>query len=145
MSDKYEILKKHFGYDRFRDGQSELIDAQLEGRDVFGIMPTGGGKSVCYQIPAMLNDGVTIVISPLISLMKDQVQSLKMAGIAAAYINTSLTPEQIKKVYSNILQYKYKIIYVAPERLTSETFISVAKKLKIFSAYSISYSLVFSP
>ena len=94
---KYEALKKYFGYDTFREGQEKLIDAILEGRDALGIMPTGAGKSLCYQIPALLLPGITLVISPLISLMKDQVQSLNQAGIHAAYINSSLTENQIKK------------------------------------------------
>ena len=91
--DKYEVLKHCFGHSRFRQGQEKLVDAVLSGRDALGIMPTGGGKSLCYQIPALLLGGITIVISPLISLMKDQVAALKNAGISAAYINSSLTAE----------------------------------------------------
>ncbi|MBO5486539.1 MAG: DEAD/DEAH box helicase, partial [Eubacterium sp.] len=115
--DKYEVLKKYFGYDSFRQGQEGLIDAILEGRDVLGIMPTGAGKSICYQIPALLLPGITLVISPLISLMKDQVQALNQAGIHAAYINSSLTERQIARAMELAGQGQYKIIYVAPERL----------------------------
>ena len=95
---QYEILKHYFGYDTFRDGQEKLIRAILEGRDVLGIMPTGAGKSLCYQIPALMMGGITLVISPLISLMKDQVSNLNQAGILAAYLNSSLTPGQYRKV-----------------------------------------------
>ena len=89
--DKYEVLRNYFGYDSFRDGQESLIDGLLEGRDVFGIMPTGAGKSLCYQVPALMFEGITLVISPLISLMKDQVAALNQAGVYAAYLNSSLT------------------------------------------------------
>ena len=94
---QYEILKHYFGYDTFRDGQEKLIRAILEGRDVLGIMPTGAGKSLCYQIPALMMGGITLVVSPLISLMKDQVSNLNQAGILAAYLNSSLTPGQYRK------------------------------------------------
>ena len=107
MERKYEVLNRYFGYTAFRDGQEELIDAQLNGQDVFGVMPTGGGKSLCYQIPAILMEGITFVISPLISLMKDQVMALKNAGVPAAYINSSLSLDQIKLVYNNLLAGKY--------------------------------------
>lgn len=128
---KHDILKQYFGHDGFRTGQEELIDAVLEGRDVLGIMPTGGGKSMCYQVPAMLADGVTLVISPLISLMKDQVMALKNAGIGAAYVNSTLTFEQLKLVYRRIREGAYKIIYAAPERLLAEGFVSVMQEVKI--------------
>ena len=88
---KEKVLKKYFGHKKFRDGQSEIIDNILEGNDILGIMPTGAGKSMCYQVPALMMDGITIVISPLISLMIDQVNSLVQSGVAAAYINSSLT------------------------------------------------------
>ena len=92
---KHEVLKKYFGYDSFREGQETLVDAILAGQDVLGIMPTGAGKSICYQVPALLLPGITLVISPLISLMKDQVQALNEAGIHAAFINSSLSGAQI--------------------------------------------------
>lgn len=117
-----QILKKYFGYDSFREGQEVLIRGILEGKDVLGIMPTGAGKSVCYQIPALMLPGITIVISPLISLMKDQVRALNEAGVHAAYINSSLTESQISKALYNARCGQYKIIYVAPERLESSLF-----------------------
>ncbi len=131
MDRKHELLNKYFGYKDFRPGQNELIDAVLSGRDVFGIMPTGGGKSICYQLPALMMKGITIVISPLISLMKDQVLALKNAGISAAYINSSLTIEQLRKVYGYMSERRYKIVYVAPERLFTEGFTATVKKLDI--------------
>lgn len=131
MDTKQEILSRYFGYTGFRGGQEELIDAQLSGRDAFGIMPTGGGKSLCYQIPAVMLPGITLVISPLISLMRDQVLALKSAGIPAAYINSSLTMEQIRRVYQNLRMGRYKIVYVAPERLLSGGFLALAQELNI--------------
>ena len=131
MDKKLEILEKVFGYTQFRHGQEELIDAQISGRDVFGIMPTGGGKSLCYQIPALLSTGVTLVVSPLISLMKDQVAALKAAGVKAAFINSSLTFEQIKLVYRYAEGGSYKIIYIAPERLTTEGFLRLCHKITV--------------
>lgn len=129
--DKNEILQKYFGYSAFRPGQEQLIDAILNGRDVFGIMPTGGGKSLCYQVPALMLPGVTLVVSPLISLMKDQVMALKNAGVNAAYINSSLTPGQIGLAYRNMRVGMYKIIYVAPERLLTDGFLETVSELKI--------------
>ncbi len=128
---KHEILKQYFGHDDFRTGQEELIDHILAGQDVLGIMPTGGGKSMCYQVPGMLMDGVTLVISPLISLMKDQVMALKNAGVGAAYVNSTLTLEQLRLVYRRIREGAYKIIYAAPERLLAEGFVSVMQEVKI--------------
>ena len=131
MDRKHEVLAQVFGYAAFRGGQEALIDAQLAGRDALGIMPTGGGKSLCYQIPALLSGGITLVVSPLIALMKDQVAALKKAGVPAAYINSSLTPEQIRAVYKNLLAGRYKIVYVAPERLAAEGFLHTAQALDI--------------
>ena len=129
--DKYEILKKYFGYDTFREGQELLIDSILSGRDVLGIMPTGAGKSLCYQVPALLMDGITLVISPLISLMKDQVGSLNQAGVHAAFLNSSLTVNQYYKALDLARQGRYPIIYVAPERLVTEEFLDFALHAKI--------------
>lgn len=129
--DKLGVLKQHFGHAAFRPGQEELIDAALSGRDAFGVMPTGGGKSLCYQIPALLLNGVALVISPLISLMKDQVTALKTAGVDAAFLNSSLTGEQMRAVYRNLRAGKYKIVYVAPERLEGEGFVALAQSLPI--------------
>ena len=129
--DKQEILQKYFGYDAFRPGQQSLIDGILSGRDVFGIMPTGGGKSICYQLPALLLPGITLVVSPLISLMQDQVQALIAAGIPAAYINSSLSAPQMQAVYRNLLAGKYKLVYIAPERLDYSGFLGVASQIQI--------------
>lgn len=128
---KYDILKEYFGHDSFRSGQEEIIDSILSGRDVLGIMPTGAGKSICYQVPAMLMDGITIVISPLISLMKDQVNALVSSGINAAYINSSLTLPQYREVFRRAYMGVYKIIYVAPERLNTEEFLNFAENMRI--------------
>ena len=131
MSDKLSVLKDYFGHDSFRDGKQQIVDALLDGRDALCIMPTGAGKSMCYQIPALLFDGVTIVVSPLISLMKDQVGSLVQSGVPAAYINSSLSYPQFLRVLSNVEHGKYKIIYVAPERLLTDGFLDTCKKIKI--------------
>lgn len=126
-----EVLKKYFGYDNFRAGQAEIISHILDKEDCLGIMPTGAGKSICYQIPAMIFEGVTVVISPLISLMKDQVDSLNHVGIPATYINSSLTENEYLQTIQNIYHGMYKIIYVAPERFFSDTFISMLNFLNI--------------
>lgn len=126
-----EVLKKYFGYDSFRKGQEEIITEILAGKDALAIMPTGAGKSVCYQVPALLLSGITLVISPLISLMQDQVKSLNEAGIHAAFINSSLTEQQISKALCLASQGRYKIIYVAPERLESDNFIHFALNTEI--------------
>ena len=126
-----EILKKYFGYDSFKSGQDEVIASILAGQDVLAVMPTGSGKSICYQVPALLLPGITLVISPLISLMHDQVKSLNDAGIHAGYINSSLTERQIAKVYDNAAKGIYKILYIAPERLESEEFLFFAHRAEI--------------
>ncbi len=128
---KYELLKKHFGYDSFREGQERLIDAILAGCDVLGVMPTGAGKSICYQIPALMLPGITLVVSPLISLMKDQVGALRQAGVAAAYLNSSLTPGQYRKALANAMAGMYRIIYVAPERLATPGFQAFARSARL--------------
>ena len=130
-SNKYAILQDYFGYTTFRNGQEPIIDALLNGQDVLGVMPTGAGKSLCYQIPALMFNGITLVVSPLISLMKDQVASLEQAGIKAAYINSSLSQTQYKTVIDNAAAGMYKIIYVAPERLETPSFISLANSINI--------------
>ena len=129
MNNKYEILSKYFGHTSFRQGQEELIDSLLDGKDVLGVMPTGAGKSMCYQIPAMIFPGVTFVISPLISLMHDQVVTLVQSGIPAAYINSSLTYPQYLKVTDRLRRGEYKLVYVAPERLEREDFLNIAASL----------------
>ncbi len=131
MKDKFSVLKEYFGHDSYRAGQELIVDSLLSGRDVLCIMPTGAGKSVCYQVPALIFDGVTIVVSPLISLMKDQVGFLVQSGVAAAYINSSLSPNQYAKVLQNTVAGKYKIIYVAPERLETPEFLDVCEKVNI--------------
>ena len=131
MEDKFDILKKYFGYSSFRKGQEELIDGILCGRDVFGVMPTGAGKSLCYQVPALMLEGITLVISPLISLMKDQVRALIECGIKAAFFNSSLTPKQYALALKRAKENWYKIIYVAPERLETEDFLDFVRSVKI--------------
>lgn len=129
--DKYQVLKETFGYTTFRQGQERLVDSTLSGRDVLGIMPTGAGKSICFQVPALLFPGITIVVSPLISLMKDQVSALNAAGIHAAYINSSLTEGQFRKAMEFARQGRYKIIYAAPERLMTESFLALAQEVPV--------------
>lgn len=125
------VLKKFFGYDSFRTGQEEIVNQILMGKDVLGIMPTGAGKSICYQVPALMLPGVTIVISPLISLMKDQVDSLNAMGIPATFINSTLSASEYAGTVQNILYDVYKIIYIAPERLNSSSFIDILKSINI--------------
>ena len=126
-----EALKAVFGYDSFRQGQESVINAVLDGRDILAVMPTGAGKSLCYQVPAMLLSGVTLVISPLISLMQDQVKALNEAGVDAAFINSSLSENEMHDTFKNAMKGQYKIIYVAPERLMSEGFVRLAKGVEI--------------
>ncbi len=121
-----QVLKKVFGYDSFRDGQGQVVDALLAGRDALAVMPTGAGKSICYQVPALLLPGITIVVSPLVSLMKDQVGALVQAGVPAAFLNNSLTDNQKQLMIRRAWEGRYKIIYVAPERLLMPTFLNFA-------------------
>jgi ATP-dependent DNA helicase RecQ len=130
-SEKKELLNSYYGHKDFRPGQEEIIDSILKGRDSVGIMPTGGGKSVCYQIPALMMDGVTIVVSPLVSLMNDQVAALRSMGIKGAYINGSLSFNQLLKAYDRLSMGEYKIVYVAPERLDTDGFRNAISYLKI--------------
>ena len=124
-------LKRYFGYDGFRPGQKKIVEAIMEGRDALAIMPTGAGKSLCFQIPALMMDGMTLVVSPLISLMQDQVGQLVQSGVAAAYINSSLSPAQLAKVMERARDGAYKIIYVAPERLETFDFLQFARRAGI--------------
>ena len=129
--DPQSVLMQYFGYSSFRQGQEEIIDKLLSGQDILAIMPTGAGKSLCYQVPALVMDGITLVISPLVSLMKDQVNALTAQGIRGAYLNRSLTDKQFDKALSNMSKGIYKIIYVAPERLTSQRFMNAVKQINI--------------
>lgn len=126
-----EVLKEYYGYDSFRERQEEIITSILEGKDVVTIMPTGGGKSICYQVPALILDGLTIVISPLISLMKDQVDNIKNMGIKSAYINSTLSESEIKSILNDVIKNEVKILYVAPERLESTEFLNLITRVKI--------------
>ncbi len=127
----YKLLYDHFGYTEFRIGQKELILSLMSGRDTVGIMPTGAGKSLCYEIPAISSSGISIVVSPLISLMNNQVHALVNLGIAAAYYNSSLSAAQCNKMLKNMTDGAYKIIYVAPERLKNEEFLSACAAIEI--------------
>lgn len=127
----HDILKQYYGHTQFRDGQLEIIEAILSGRDCLGIMPTGAGKSVCYQVPAMLLDGITIVISPLISLMKDQTEALLEMGVEVACINSSLSSDEYLETMRGAYQGRYKILYVAPERLLTSGFLNFANQANI--------------
>ena len=127
--DKYEILHNVFKYQKFRDVQEIIVDSLLRGNDTMAILKTGGGKSICFQIPALLRENLTIVISPLISLMYDQVQELNLKNIKATFINSSLEKEELYVIYNNLK--RYKIIYVSPERLLDKIFLSYIKRIKI--------------
>lgn len=129
---KYDILNKYFGYSSFRNGQEEIIDSIMDGRDVMGIMPTGAGKSVCYQVPALAASGLTIVVSPLISLMKDQVNALAQMGVPAAYINSSLGRDEYIYTMRAAAKGRYRILYVAPERLAAGSFLDMMKSLDVY-------------
>ena len=126
-----EALEEHFGYKAFRSGQKELIEGILSERDVLGILPTGGGKSICYQLPALLLEGLTVVVSPLISLMKDQVDSLREHGIGSAFINSSLEGKAYFDVVQQVRCGEIKLLYVAPERLNTPHFLTLMQEVKI--------------
>ena len=131
MNSALNILKTRFGYDSFRPNQEEIINAVLEGKDVFASMPTGGGKSICYQIPALALEGLTLVISPLIALMKDQVDAAVESGIAAAYINSTLKADEAASVYSRLYRGEIKLLYISPERLALEGYLEKLRELPI--------------
>ena len=126
------LLKKYFGYSAFLPGQKELVDHLCLGEDVLGIMPTGAGKSLCYQLPAMVMDGIALIVSPLIALMKDQVRALVDNGIPAAYINSTLSEAQTATAFRNARRGQYKLIYIAPERLDSSSFAALAREMNSY-------------
>ena len=129
--EKFKALKRYFGYDSFRKGQEEIIDTVLSGSDILAVMPTGAGKSLCFQLPAILSEGTAIVISPLISLMKDQIASLEENGIRAATINSLTGKGEFAHIMECAEKGLYKLLYVAPERLETPSFISLSEKLNI--------------
>ena len=131
LNDALEALKSHFGYDSFNPGQAEVIGAILQGRDVCAVMPTGAGKSICYQVPATLLPGVTIVISPLISLMTDQVRALHAAGIEGVFLNSTLELEEKRDITRGMLQNRYRLVYITPEQLVQPRFAAFMAKLDI--------------
>ena len=131
MPTAQDILKQYFGYDSFRPGQDKLVQSILSGRDTLGIMPTGAGKSICYQVPALLLPGLTLVISPLISLMRDQVGALNEAGVPAACVNSAMSAESMRDVLGYAAQGGYKLLYIAPERLTAPAFLSFAQRVPV--------------
>ena len=131
MQTPSQILKKYFGYDQFRPNQSKIIDSILKGQDVLTLMPTGGGKSVCFQVPALLKEGLTVVVSPLIALMKDQVEALKINGIEAAYLNSSQDGSQQRQIEDRARSGQLKLLYVSPEKMVSESFLGFLRGLQI--------------
>ena len=131
MKNIYEILKKYWGFDAFRAPQKEIIEHFLSGQDTLALLPTGGGKSVCFQLPALALEGLCIVISPLIALMKDQVDNLQKRGIAAASINSSMHYKQIDSVLNNAMQNQYKLLYISPERIHTDIFLARVKNMNV--------------
>ncbi|MEA4822600.1 MAG: DNA helicase RecQ [Clostridiaceae bacterium] len=129
--DNQEVLRRFFGHAAFREGQEEIVSALISGHDVFGVMPTGAGKSICYQIPALQLPGVTIVVSPLISLMKDQVESLLQCGVPAAFLNSSMSGPEFSETLSDAKYGAYKLLYVAPERLLTDSFLAFSASMPI--------------
>ena len=126
-----EILKRYFGYDVFRGFQKEVIDTVMQGQDALVLMPTGGGKSLCYQIPSLMKEGVAVVVSPLIALMKDQVDMLRDIGIAAAALNSTLSAEEIRDVYRDLHNGQLKLLYVAPERLVKPNTLELLQSIPV--------------
>jgi ATP-dependent DNA helicase RecQ len=131
MSAAKNALKRYFGYDQFRPLQEQVIQSVLKGNDALVIMPTGGGKSICYQIPAIIMDGVAVVVSPLIALMKDQVEGLRANGVAADFLNSSQTNSEQAEVIERIVDGKVKLLYVSPEKLVSQDFYYLLLQLKV--------------
>ena len=129
--DELAALRQFFGFSAFRAGQQTLIDAVLSGRDALGVMPTGGGKSLCYELPALLLPGLTLVVSPLISLMKDQVMALRNTGIPAGCINSAMSMDELREAYTDARYGAYKLLYVAPERLLTDGFCALAQELDL--------------
>ncbi len=125
------ILKRHFGFQSFRPHQREIVESLLAGDDVLALLPTGGGKSLCYQLPAIANDGLTVVVSPLIALMKDQVDSLEEVGVPATFLNSSLTPEEFGRRWRDLDRRGYKILYLAAERLVTEDMLGALKSWNV--------------
>ena len=130
MDQKQKLLQQYFGYTQFREGQEPIIDALLTGRDTLAIMPTGAGKSLCYQLPALCLGGTALVISPLISLMQDQVEGLRQAGIAAACLNSALDDWDYRETWREVSAGRCRLLYIAPERLEAPGFLSVASRLR---------------
>ncbi len=131
MEQARQMLQHHFGYDSFRIGQAQIIEQALSGQSSLCVMPTGGGKSICYQIPALMSKGITIVISPLISLMQDQVESLRAANIPAAYINSTLTAQEVDETMQLASAGYLKLLYIAPERLESTSFLQALSHFNV--------------
>src|SRR4051794_38537182 len=126
-----DVLQSTFGFPEFRGGQQPVIERLLAGQSVLAIFPTGAGKSLCYQLPALMFDGITLVVSPLIALMKDQIDFLKSKGIAAARLDSSLTTEEVREVFTELRANRLKLLYVAPERLANERFLQTLKQLNV--------------
>src|ERR1700716_1289828 len=126
-----EALREHFGYDTFRKGQEAIVRSVLSGRPTIAILPTGGGKSLCYQLPALLLEGTTVVVSPLVALMKDQVDALRARGIAATFINSSLADAERQERQAALRRGEYRLVYVAPERFKSPSFLSAMAGLRV--------------
>src|SRR5919202_3182330 len=124
-------LRRFFGFEDFREGQREVVEAILEGHDTVVVMPTGGGKSLCFQLPALVREGVTVVVSPLISLMKDQVDALQASGIAATYLNSTLDGDEARARLRGIHQNQFRLLYVAPERLMMPSFLERLLNLNV--------------